>query len=659
MLSIITPCYNHEHFLKKSVGSALRQQCEKEIIVVDDGSKEPVKNIWGDPVQVIRHPENRGLSAALNTGIELAKYDHFVICSADDALDPEYYRLLEYRDKADIISCDMMVGGRHIYMKPGSLEALKQGNCHSYAALIKKTIWRKLGGYKTTMNPSWEDWEFFLNAAKHKATWFHVPKPLHIYNRNPAGRDADSQDKERLLKGKLHGYHQDLYGKGQGVVAFIIPCYNQEKWLKEAIDSCFNQVYPHVQVVVVDDKSPGNVRDIVKKYKGRVHLITHKENRHLSASRNTGIKYAISQWNPDYLVMLDADDKVHPDFIERTLSVAQNKEYVYTNIKFFGDAWHTYDLPEYDPAVIIKKHQHACSFLMPTQMWTDVVKKRGYGYDENMKEGYEDWEFALAALREGWCGYHLPEYLFYYRNHKDGSMRSEALKINNKLTKYVQNQHKWMFNPQEVEMACSTCGGRRTKVKLAVTSNGRTGAKTMVEIAGVGTVDPGEPIEVTYNGIDTGTKTKIGRGAPGGGQAVYRYSANPNSPYGPKFTIFAIDANLFNGTQFTLKRINQPELEMAVSKITEPSDKPTELGKQVDPLVKKLEKSLTVEEVHDDLTQIKGIGKAKADSLNDAGFYRFRDVAEAYPHELSSILKLTEDKVKEIQETAKGLIKDV
>ena len=109
MISIIIPCYNHNQIVARAVNSALSQQYAHpyEVILVDDGSQVPVVNQWDDPkLRLIRHPVNKGLSAALNTGIAASYGDRFVICAADDMLHPQYLQLMSPHT-ADIISCDM------------------------------------------------------------------------------------------------------------------------------------------------------------------------------------------------------------------------------------------------------------------------------------------------------------------------------------------------------------------------------------------------------------------------------------------------------------------------------------------------------------------------------------------------------------------------
>lgn len=571
MLSIIIPSYNHNQIVGRAITSALNQSVLPElieIIVVDDGTNPPIANVWGPRVRIIRHTQNRGLSAALNTGVENSKFDRFVILAADDTLHRDYAKtMLQYKDRADIISCDFAPNGQgHIRSKPGSLETLKIANCHTYAAVCKKEVWKRVGGFNLSFDPSWEDFFFWLSAAKLGATWFHVPVPLHNYYRNPKGRDAEAQGLDLMLRAKMEGFHQDLFGQGKGVVAFIIPCYKHEEYLRECIESAYNQIYPHKQIIVVDDGSPtGNIEQIIKEIGLPVTLV-RQENKHLSAARNTGIKAAIQLFNPQFLVMLDADDKIENNFLEECFKEMEWGKYVYTDVKLWGDAWHILEMPDYNPLTLIRRHIHSCTFLMETRMWQTIVDRRGYGYDETMKKGYEDWEFALAALQFGFCGKRLPKPLFYYRNHKDGSMRTDAAKINDNLVREIKNKHIWMRERSTLETMCKTCGGGSS---FRVISN-KSSASQMINIPGLGLVDIREPIKVIYTGSAQNTITKIGRGLPGSGSTVYKFTGNQHTAQatGGKisniFNIFAIDAHLFVGPfQFSRIQKEQPKPEPA------------------------------------------------------------------------------------------------
>lgn len=662
MISIIIPCYQHNDLVKRAAYSAITQTYQdKEVIIVDDGSPEPVQDIWNGNVRVIRHEYNQGLSAALNTGIQQSRGDRFIILAADDELRSDCLAKLSQRD-ADVVCSDFQGDkGPPIKCRPADLDTLVQvGNCHSYAALIKRQAWGKTPGFRLEMNPSWEDYCAFIDLAKTGATWAYVPEPLHIYHRNPNGRDVDAQDKVRLLQGKLHGFHQDLFGQGKGVVTFVIPCYAQEQWLGAALASIKHQIYPHVNAVVVDDGSPGNVLKAVKDAcAGEVHVVRQR-NKHLSGARNTGIRYALENFNSEYLVMLDADDEVDPNFVEELMAFlpSDTREYAYCDIKFIGDAWHHYTLKDYDCSSLTKKHAHACTFLAPSQMYKDVGK-RGYVYDESMKQGYEDWEFALEALHSGWCGLHYPRNLFHYRYHNGGSMRMEATEMNNELAAYIKSKHQWTNDRRAVDMACSTCGGRNAYTARIV--NNKNGVSIMqVNIPGIGQMDGREPIAVTYSGSTSSIMTKIGTGGH-----IYKYSAEPHKQVDGrvihrKFTAFARDAHLFVGP-FQVQRLQVPQTELAVQTVKPqiikapekvPSREPTEaerLGAKFEEREKKV--SVAVLEP-DNLEDINGVGPKFAETLVNAGFHYFSDVAEASVQEVALVLKISQSRAAEIVKAA-------
>lgn len=93
--SIVIPTYNQRpEYLKAAVESAISQTVPVEVLVVDDGS-EPEAECYG--ARVIRHIENRGIAAALNTGIENMQSEWFCWLSSDDLIVPEKvaYQLAE------------------------------------------------------------------------------------------------------------------------------------------------------------------------------------------------------------------------------------------------------------------------------------------------------------------------------------------------------------------------------------------------------------------------------------------------------------------------------------------------------------------------------------------------------------------------------------
>lgn len=98
------------------------------------------------------------------------------------------------------------------------------------------------------------------------------------------------------------------------LVSVIIPCYNQAHFLHEAIESVLAQSCAAVEIIVIDDGSPDNTAEIAGRYPGVRYI--RQDNQGLSGARNTGIRTSRGQ----YLVFLDADDRLLPDALQESLS---------------------------------------------------------------------------------------------------------------------------------------------------------------------------------------------------------------------------------------------------------------------------------------------------------------------------------------------------
>ena len=120
-LSVIIPVYNVEKYLDRCVLSALSLSCDKEIILVDDGSTDAsgeLCDVWAKKDRRVRviHRENAGLSSARNVGISAATGDYILLLDADDLLDPvETDRLLSSIDP----EAELTVGLYKLYFEDG------------------------------------------------------------------------------------------------------------------------------------------------------------------------------------------------------------------------------------------------------------------------------------------------------------------------------------------------------------------------------------------------------------------------------------------------------------------------------------------------------------------------------------------------------------
>lgn len=211
-------------------------------------------------------------------------------------------------------------------------------------------------------------------------------------------------------------------------ISIIIPCFRQAHWLSDAIESALNQTVS-CEVIVVNDGSDDNTSSVAQNY---AVTLVEKENGGLSSARNAGINKATGKW----ILTLDADDKIAPDFVEKCLNHAKktNCDIIGTWQQEFGDSNARYsftDNPTHE--MFLSSNRINCCSLYRKEMWEKVG-----GYDETLKRGLEDWHFWLKSTRHKYTVSVVPEYLFFYRKHGI-SMISYVAQNEAEITKEMKN----------------------------------------------------------------------------------------------------------------------------------------------------------------------------------------------------------------------------
>ena len=123
-------------------------------------------------------------------------------------------------------------------------------------------------------------------------------------------RDLEENQRGSRYSREEHLLREDSQVEAAPLVSVVIPCYNQARFLGEAIESVLAQSYPHFEVIVVDDGSTDNTSEVAASYAG-VRCI-RQDNQGLAGARNTGIRES----KGSYLVFLDADDRLLPDALK-------------------------------------------------------------------------------------------------------------------------------------------------------------------------------------------------------------------------------------------------------------------------------------------------------------------------------------------------------
>jgi glycosyltransferase involved in cell wall biosynthesis len=189
-VSIVIPCYNQGTMLREALASVEQVLNANllEVIVVDDGSSEPeTRKILGElehtGYRVVSQP-NRGLGAARNAGIRLARGEFILPLDSDNRLRDVYLNegvlLLTENQSVGIVYSDAEYFGERSGrwdVPEFDLLSLVRTNFIDACALFRKSLWEKLGGYDEQMPwMGWEDWDFWLRVASHGGTFVHLHK---------------------------------------------------------------------------------------------------------------------------------------------------------------------------------------------------------------------------------------------------------------------------------------------------------------------------------------------------------------------------------------------------------------------------------------------------------------------------------------------------
>lgn len=221
-------------------------------------------------------------------------------------------------------------------------------------------------------------------------------------------------------------------------ISVIIPCYNQGQYIDDAVNSVLNQTYQNFEIIIVNDGSADELTNQkLKDYNKPKSKVIQTENKGVSAARNT----AIHNSSGEYILPLDADDKLEKTYIEKALNIIEknkNTKIVYSDLKLFGDINKEQKLPEFNNNLFFTQNIIHVSGLFRIEDY----QKTG-GYDENIKEGLEDWEFWISMLKNGGEVYKINEPLLLYRQHK----ASRQLKLDNNskrkemVREYIEKKH--------------------------------------------------------------------------------------------------------------------------------------------------------------------------------------------------------------------------
>lgn len=181
----------------------------------------------------------------------------------------------------------------------------------------------------------------------------------------------------------------------------IIPTYNRAHLLTETIDTVLQQTYPHFEVIVVDDGSTDDTKEVIESRYGNDARVRYfyKQNEERGAARNFGLRQATG----DYAVFFDSDDWMKPHYLDSLKSIIEKQPGIYMlaakydykkdgeteihpGLHNLAEGWYTRDL-------FLKGNSLACNYC---------IKIKDCSYvpflEERELASMEDWLFLLLNL---------------------------------------------------------------------------------------------------------------------------------------------------------------------------------------------------------------------------------------------------------------------
>ncbi|MGH7962842.1 MAG: glycosyltransferase, partial [Candidatus Binatia bacterium] len=202
------------------------------------------------------------------------------------------------------------------------------------------------------------------------------------------------------------------------LISIVMPTYNTpEKWLRRAIESVRNQLYPHWELCLADDASSApHVRQVLEEYRAqdaRITVVYREQNGHISAASNSAIALATG----DFIALLDHDDELTAHalyMVAAELNAHPQADLLYSDedkIDAHGQRHHPYFKPDWNPDLFLAQNlvTHLCVCR------TSLVREVG-GFHAGY-EGAQDWDLVMriserippAHIR------HIPHVLYHWR----------------------------------------------------------------------------------------------------------------------------------------------------------------------------------------------------------------------------------------------------
>ena len=397
------PVYRtNEEYLREAISSILAQTySDFEFLILDDCPEDDreliVKSYKDRRIKYLRNETNMGISESRNKLVDMARGEYLAVMDHDDVSLPERLeKQVDYLDAhpdVGVVGCwtDVFPDNKGLYFPSDDfkIKSLMMNICavvHPSSMLRKSVLIENKIRYEKEYSPA-EDYKLWCSLMEF-TRFYNISEVLFRYRSHDHRTSVLQKKTMREVTEEIHAIMRNKYP------AFFAYYMNTRKrvWC--------------IQGVVV--------------------------------ARNNAIKQA----QGTYIYPLDADDVISPFCLEKLYAaMEENKgDVIYSDVEYFG----------LKNGLFLKKEPNVWNMCVGNQIVVSALYRKSDwekygGYDENMKNGLEDWEFWLNFIEDKKFFYCICETLMSYRISSFSRSRQINKQQNKKLKRYVYKKHRFLF----------------------------------------------------------------------------------------------------------------------------------------------------------------------------------------------------------------------
>lgn len=340
-VSVCCSVLNQSEWFKEMATSVVMQTYKDwELIVLDDGSTEDIRaavDAFNDSrIRYYRFEENQGIPHGINFAMEKATGEFFSPLAADELLTPDklaqQVAFMDENPQVDAIwglPGNGATGERPAW-EQNQLRAHNRSNAAwvrtlmqldnvpigGASMLARRSLLDELGLFDTKLM-TFSDHEWFVRFFEAGKRGMVLPFRWALSRPNPNGVSTVTNINPSRFQAELdhlRSKHAVALPDVTPTFTVAIPVFNMANYITDALDSVLAQTVQPAEILIVDDCSTDNLQEVVSRYKDeRIKYFRFDENQGVMRAQN----FMLTQATGNFYVPFSADDRMHPQYIER------------------------------------------------------------------------------------------------------------------------------------------------------------------------------------------------------------------------------------------------------------------------------------------------------------------------------------------------------